>query len=201
MSPECFAVLTTCIGAALGFVAAILAEPITRWIYRPFLFLDFTEEPGCKARTPEQILGQPTSPIHEAEYVRIKVANTKPYVATKCRAYLVSVEKADDSGMFHPTIYCDSIPVAWACRGEDRFKGIDIPMGVVQYIDLLSTRSISNEYRIEIETILFRYIDLFRQHGTFMFTIQVSGDNVKPVFIKIIFKWAGLWNKYDAKIA
>ncbi len=29
-------------------------------------------------------------------------------------------------------------------------------------------------------------------------TIQVSGEVVKPAFIKIVFRWAGVWDKYEA---
>jgi len=29
-------------------------------------------------------------------------------------------------------------------------------------------------------------------------TIQVSGKVVKPAFIKIVFHWAGVWDKYEA---
>ena len=30
------------------------------------------------------------------------------------------------------------------------------------------------------------------------FTIQVSGEAVKLAFIKIVFRWAGVWDKYEA---
>jgi hypothetical protein len=29
-------------------------------------------------------------------------------------------------------------------------------------------------------------------------TIRVSGEVVKPAFIKIVFSWAGVWDKYEA---
>jgi hypothetical protein len=30
------------------------------------------------------------------------------------------------------------------------------------------------------------------------FTIQVSGEAVKLTFIKIVFRWAGVWDEYEA---
>ena len=30
------------------------------------------------------------------------------------------------------------------------------------------------------------------------FAIQVSGKVVKPAFIKIVFRWVGVWDKYEA---
>jgi len=35
-------------------------------------------------------------------------------------------------------------------------------------------------------------------HARTTFTIQVSGEVVKPAFIKIVFRWAGVWDKYEA---
>ena len=30
------------------------------------------------------------------------------------------------------------------------------------------------------------------------FTIEVSGEDVQPAFIEIVFRWAGVWDKYEA---
>jgi len=54
MSAESSAVLNTVIGAILGFAAAVLAEPLRHWLYRPKLKLEFGDDPGCMTRTPEQ---------------------------------------------------------------------------------------------------------------------------------------------------
>lgn len=197
-------VLNTFTGAVLGFAAAVFAEPLRHKIYRPRLKLEFRDEPGFRARTPEE--GQiPATPVpkrsaHEAEYVRVKVTNRKSAIAKGCRAYLVAIEKPDKDGAYSPTIYCDSIPLAWACRNNDAYAPLDLPRGVAQFIDLLSTRSISEDFRPEINPTPFRYIELFKEHGEFRFTIQVSGENVKPVFIRVGFRWEGVWDKYEAWI-
>ncbi len=203
MSAESSAVLNTLIGAVLGFTAAVFAEPLKQWLYRPKLKLEFGDDPGCTARTPEQAQLQgprPVQSIHEADYIRIKVKNTKPVIAKNCRAYLVAIERADNSGGFKPTIYGDSIPLPWACRGEEAYGPLDLLRGIVQFVDVVSTRSVSPDFKPEIKPIPYRYIDLFRQHGTFRFTVQVSGENVKPVFIKVVFKWAGVWDKYETSL-
>jgi hypothetical protein len=196
--------MTTLVGAFLGFAAAVFAEPLRKWIYRPKLKLIFDEDPGCKARTPEQTQSyggpMPVQSTHEADYIRVRVINTKPAIAKSCRAYLVAIEKADDSGKFKPTIYGDSIPLPWACQGKEAYGPLDLPRGIVQFIDVVSTRSVSKDFKPEIKPIPFRYIDLFRQHGKFRFTIQVSGENVKPVFVKIVFNWSGIWDKYEASL-
>ena len=113
---------------------------------------------------------------------------------------MVKVEKATDSGEFKPTIYEDSIPLSWACRAAQAYDPVDLPRGVVQFVDVISTRSVSTEFKPEIKPVPFRYIDLFRQTGRFRFTVQVSGENVKPAFIKIVFVWSGIWDKYKATL-
>jgi len=195
----------TLIGAVIGFVSAIFAEPLRRWLYRPKLVLSFGDGLEYRSRTPEQAdLISPESPVpvhstHEAEYLRIKVTNTTTTVAKACRAYLVQVEKQDAQGVFAPTVYCDSIPLAWSCREEDAHGPLDLPNGVAQFIDLVTTRSITPEFKLEIRPIPFRYLGLLQEKGRFRFTVQVSGENVKPVFFSIVFDWKGVWNDYVAR--
>lgn len=202
VSPEYSVALNTLVGAVLGFGAAVFAEPLRLWIYRPKLKLAFDESPGCRARTLEQ--GQidggpvPVYSTHEADYLRVKVINQKPSIAKNCRAYLVAIEQADKQGKFKPTLYIDSIPLPWACRAEEAYNPLDLPQGIVQFIDVISTRSISPEFRPEIKPFPFRYMELFQQHGKFRFTVQVSGENIEPVFIKVVFDWSGVWDKYEA---
>jgi hypothetical protein len=178
---ESDALVNTAIGAALGFAAAVFAEPLRQWIYRPKLKLDFEDDPAYKARTPEEAeipaSPRPLHSVHDAEFIRIRVINKKPVIAKSCRAYLVAVEKADENGRFQPTIYCDSIPLAWACRDKLAYEPLDLPRGVSQFVDLISTRSISADFRPEIRPIPYRYFELFQQHATFRFTVQVSGEN------------------------
>lgn len=199
-------VVPTLLGAAVGFGSAVFAEPLRRWLYRPVLVLAFADGSEYKARTLEQAKlfdpqksAVPIHSTHEAEYVRIKVINSATTLAKACRAYLVRVEKQDGEGKFEPTLYCDSIPLAWSCRDQDGHGPLDLPNGVAQFVELISTRSISSEYWVEIKPLPFRYAELFREFGTFRFTIQVSGENVKPVFLSIIFVWKGIWYDYAAR--
>lgn len=120
-------------------------------------------------------------------------------MARNCRAYLVAIEKAEDSGRFVSTVYSDALLLAWSCREEDSFDPIDLPSRVPHYFNILSTRGISNNYRLEIEKTPYRYLKLLSEIGTYRFTIMVSGENVKPEGIRIIFHWNGVWDKYVAE--
>ena len=198
----------TLVGAAIGFASAVFAEPLRRWFYRPTLELSFGDSSEYKARTPEQATlidpqrsAVPIYSTHEAEYVRIKVTNTSSSVAKSCRAYLVGVEKKNANNELLPTIYCDSIPLAWSCQEERAHGPIDLPKDVAQFIDLVSVRDYSAEFRIEIKPVPLRYAGFFRDKGTFRFKVQVSGENVQPKFISVDFTWNGEWGKYEAKIA
>jgi len=194
------------VGGAIGFASAIFAEPLRRWIYSPKLLLSFEDSTDYKARTPEQATfldpqrsAAPIHSTHEAEYLRIKVLNDSRPLAKECRAYLVGIEKKQADGSFGSTLYCDSIPLAWSCREDRAYEALDLPKGVAQFVDLVSVRSISTEYKIEIKPLPLRYAGFLREKGTFRFTVQVSGENVKPVFIRVQFTWGGVWNEYVAK--
>lgn len=176
-----------------GFLIAIFAEPLRQLLYRPNLKLEFYKNNDCISPTPEQS----QNGIHSAFYIRIKVTNTKSKLAQKCRAYLVRVERLN-SGVFMPTEYCDSIQLAWACKDSQAYEALDLPRGIAQFVDVVSTRSISPIYRPEIKPLPFRYISLFQQIGIFRFTIQVSGDGIKPKFIQFIFNWKGMWDSFEA---
>ena len=204
MSIEAGTVIPTIIGALLGFFAAVFAEPLRLLIYRPKLQLEFGDTSDYRARTPEHRQTLPelgrAPQSHNAEYIRIKVTNTKPWVAKNCRAYLVAIEKADVRNQFEPTIYCDSLPLSWACRGDQAYDPQDLPRDVPHFVDVVSTRSVSTDFRPEIRPIPYRYASLFSERGAFRFTIQVSGENLKPVRIRIIFCWAGVWDKYETRL-
>ncbi len=190
----------------VGFLSAIFAEPIRYAIFRPKLNLEFGNGPEFKTRTPEQASYVDVVNVqsnHEAEYIRIKVVNSTRRIAKSCHAYLVAIEKEDERGYFRPTLYCDSIALAWSCRSsEQRFDSVDLPFGVAQFVDVVSTRNqknVTSVFKPEIQIIPMRYINLFSEQGTFRFRVQISGENVKPVFLKIVFRWAGVWDGYTAE--
>jgi hypothetical protein len=39
---------------------------------------------------------------------------------------------------------------------------------------------------------------LFAEHGVFPSTVQVSEEVAKAPFIKIVFRWTDVWDKYEA---
>jgi hypothetical protein len=176
-----------------GFLSAVFAEPIRKWLYRPKLELEFVKEsPNYKARTPERI-GQST---HEAYYIRVKATNTKGKIAKGCRAYLVNIEKDNSTGIFDSTEYCDSIQLAWSCRDNQAYEGIDLPNGIAQFIDVIVTRDFTKAFELQTMVKPFRYKKLYQEQGIFRLTIQVSGEEIKPEFLKLIFHWTGQWDNF-----
>ncbi|MFX0202190.1 MAG: hypothetical protein ACFFCW_39260 [Candidatus Hodarchaeota archaeon] len=190
-----FTVLLHLLTFALGFFTAIFAEPIRRRLFRPELKLNFFEKPDCISPTPEVIAGKE----HQAFYIRVEVTTTTRRMARGCRAYLVNIEKKnEETREFEPTVYCDSIQLAWACKrtDEERYQGIDISNGVRQFLDLFSTR---DDIPIFIPKTLvwpYRYNDLLRQEGVLRFTVQVSAEEADPKFIKLDLDWKGHWKDF-----
>src|SRR4030067_928179 len=181
-SPNAISILLGFLG---GFLTAIFAEPLRQVIFRPNLNLEYYTSDDCITPTPEE---DPNG-IHDAFYIHVKVTNTKRKLAEKCRAYLVRVELQDEKGNFIPTEYCDSIQLAWACKYNQAYEALDLPRGIAQFVDVVSTRSTENNFRPEIRPFPFRYSRLFQTIGIFRFTIQVSGDGIKPKFIQVDFNW------------
>jgi hypothetical protein len=205
MAGELTTIIPALVGGAIGFASAVFSEPLRRWLFSPKLTLSFENSSDYRARTPEQVTFRdpqcsavPIHSTHEAEYIRIKVVNSARPLAKECRAYLVAIEKQRPDGGFESTFYCDSIPLAWSCREDRAFDPVDLPNGVAQFIDLVSVRSISSDYKLEIRPLPLRYAGFLRDKGTFRFTVQVSGENAKPVFMRVRFAWDGSWDKYVA---
>jgi hypothetical protein len=195
MEPRWWSILGAVVGGLIGFGAAVFAEPLRRWIYRPKLQLEFGSGAEYQAPTDEGV--KPNR--HKAIYIRIKVTNTKAAIAKSCRAYLVAIDQEVAVEEFKPTIYCDSIPIAWACRDDsEKYAGLDLPKGVAQFIDVISTRSVNELVSLHLKFCPYRYSEIYQKPGTYRFTIQVSGENVEPTFIRIVYCWTGSWDKYGA---
>jgi hypothetical protein len=194
------------IGSAfLGAIVALYLPFFRRLIWGPKLELFFGKTyEGCIAKTPIEIETEVDNEKGKIAtvgyYIRVMVRNKKYLLARDCRAFLVNIEKKGADNIFHPTIYCDSIQAQWACRSGQGFQSIDLPRGVNQFVDIISTVKDVNHIVPKIEMIPFRYQELFREYGVFRYTIQVSGSEIKPLFIKIIFRWKGELDYFGVEI-
>jgi hypothetical protein len=178
-----------------GAFVVVLAEIVRHRLFKPNLRIVFKEISAAYiARTKETYEAGKT---REAYYVRVKVTNKSRILARKCRAYLINIEKRDNGRKFDPTVYRDSIQLAWSCQPPDyRYKGIDIPKGVNQFLDVVVTRQGLNEFDPQIIVKPYRYLDLFRETGEFRLTIQVYAAGADPATLKLIFRWEGQWDKF-----
>ena len=195
MNPFAEDIVGVIAGGLIGFLAAVFAEPLRQRLFKPKLRLEFGGGPDYFTYTPEGA-GEER---HEAIYLRVKVANESPFIARDCRAYLVNIEKKDEHGKFKRTIYADSMPLAWSGRKPNEvYDPIDIPKDVPQYFNILATKSISHEFHPLIMVVPYRYGELFKETGTFRFTVQVSAQGGHSKRFKLTFNWRGLWDDFDA---
>jgi hypothetical protein len=179
--------LPSVLGFLGGFLTAIFAEPLRQWMYRPKLVLEFGQSADFVTKTPERS----DDAQYEAYYVRVKVTNKRSRLAKGCRAYLVGIERLTETGRFERTEYCDSIQLGWAVRGDQSYSAIDLPKDVPHFIDVVSTRPVSNSFKPHIHPVPMRYQQLFATQGTYRLTIRVSGDGVEPASSSLWFKWSG----------
>ena len=178
------------IAGIIGFVSAVLAEPVRRWFFSPKIKADFIE--GDEAFITKTKVGR-----SDAHYIRVRVLIKGFGIAKQCRAYLVNVEKwSESTSKFEPTIYCDSLQLAWSAQ-EEAYRALDIPKGVPQFIDIVRILRGAKNYEILTKLHLNRYQALFDEEGKFQYTVLVSSDNAKPKSKKVIFDWSGDWENFE----
>jgi hypothetical protein len=203
MGIEASHVVGPLVGGAIGFASALFAEPLRRWLFRPKLFLDFRNAPEFQARTPEQWQGYPNGSAalvigtRQAHYVRIRVQNVSNHVARICSAYLVNVERQDQRGEYSATDYSDTIPLSWSCREPKSFEPIDIPASAAFFFNVVSAREGSKELQVATSVMPLRYGSLLSTPGTYRFTVQVAGDEIVPVTLRVCARWSGEWDKLE----
>lgn len=194
--------LTALIGVITGTIIGVISDPIRTWLFRPRLRLDFKAE---RDLTPtETLVGVVGATMHSSRgrYLRVQVINRSHRIASGCRAFLVNVEKADDTGAFRPAGYLDSLRLHWASQAPgDEIRAIDLPYGVTQFVDVLSTdESSPGVFRMHTPFVPLIYAQLFDPAPkTLRFTILVTGDDAKPARTRVVLKWRGRWDTFETQ--
>jgi hypothetical protein len=190
------ALLSNLLSFFAGFLVAVFAEPIRKWLFRAKLSLEFTGKPACITTTyAADSNGKKVADVHT---IRIRVTNERKIVASGCRGYLINLEKQNHNGEFIQTNYCDSIPLSWSyLPDKESFEGVSIPKGIYQYLNLIGTDSRSKNFIPHIMVRPFRYTNLFNEMGTFRFTARLTAANVPPQTIKLVLKWKGNWDDFE----
>jgi hypothetical protein len=190
-----------------GFVSAIFAEPLRRWLFQSVLTLDFekTDHFVTSTEETEKRFDPESGTVIEtqkrkARYVRVRVTNTSGSLAKNCRAYLVNIEQLGHSGQWEATVYCESMQLAWSGRGDGAYTAVDLPKNVPHFIDVVSMREKSATFQLEIKVLLKRYEAMLSTPGQYRFTILVSGENVTLKKLRLSLKWAGAWDDSEVDI-
>jgi hypothetical protein len=172
----------------------MFAEPARDWLLRPKLRVSFTGLEDCITKTP-------TTAGSGAVYVRLKVVNRSLRIARSCRPFLVKVESRSGPTDFKDTIYADSIQLAWACQVPASQRApMDLVHGVSQYIDVIATSELDNNFVPQIAPFPLRYGPVFpTTPQTYRLTVQVSGDGMDPQRFRLIFEWQGSWDTVTAR--
>lgn len=182
-------------GIIVGALIGIFAEPIRGRIFRPVLVVSFNERSdGCKALT--TINGNPPSAGY---YIRAQVKTSKRRLAKSCRAYLVNVEQRTARGDYAPMNpkFDDSLPLRWSAQFTDENPPLDLPSGISQFVDIISTDSALPGFKVHAR-LINRYTKFFdNQPKVLRLTVLVTGDDVVPAEVKVIFDWRGQWDTFD----
>jgi hypothetical protein len=186
------------VGWLLGWLTPVISERITLWIRGPKLQLDFTTTDDCLTITPEEFQVTPSSfEKRDVFFARIRVTNLKPRIATKCQAWLISVEADDGQGNFKPTVFKDSIPLIWSYNAEA--ETIDIAQRVNRYLDLVRIQDNLPGFQPQMRShsgnvmMPLRYHHLFSENRTLRFTVLVSAQDIKPQRIQVVVSRGDQW--------
>jgi hypothetical protein len=193
-APVWVGALTSSATFVVGFLTAVLAEPFRQWLFRPKLELEFENSDHFVTMTDE---GSP--PTHRSRWVRVRAKNRSARLAKACRVYLVGFERRGHSGQWEATEYCDNKQLAWSSRLDDdgKWGALDLAQEAPFFADLLSTRSVAKPFWPTVRVMPYRVVPTLEAHGTYRFTIVLTGDNVRPAQVRIVFKWTGVWDQFE----
>jgi len=205
-------------GAVLLFIGSLLAifsEPLRQFVLgrflKPKLEINFERDNSdFKGMIPEEIREKIYEKIdggfkenilvkqrYNSIYVKVRLINIKHYMAKGVRAFLINVEKKVGNE-FTKTEFVDSIQLEWSARGDEGFKEMDLPFNIPLFFVILSTReTLPDKIKLHLAVTPFRIDHLFDQNAIYRLSIHVSGDNVTPVFHRLIFEWRGRWDDFD----
>lgn len=192
------------VGWLLGLLTKELSERITLWIRGPRLRPSFGQGEDCVTLTPEEFdvpTGSGSVSIRKERrvvfFARLCVTNIKPRIAAKCQAWLVNVERRDEHGQFKPTVFKDSIPLIWSYNAKA--DTVDIAQRINRYVDLVRIQDdvpgLQPQLRSHSGDVLLphRFGPLFRENGTYRFTVLVSAQDVQPEQIRVLVTRAEQW--------
>jgi hypothetical protein len=189
----------TFVGWLLGLSSKELQDWLTKRVRGPLLSAAFDEQADCMTLTPETYFPDVSASAVSTKpqtrvvcFARVRITNTKPRPALKCRAFLSNVEQLKD-GKFVPTAYHDSIPLTWSFNAE--IDSVDIPKGVRRYLDVVRIQSDQKGFdpQFRPKHIPLMYQHIFREYGTYRFTVVLSADDIAPVSVEVPIQWTGDW--------
>lgn len=187
--------LSMIVGGIIGFLSAVLAEPVRAWLFRARIQLAFDPRENSAQGNFAEFDAANSTHRASSKYARISVKNTSRVTAKACRAFLVGISRRDPSGQFQ-TIHSDPLPLPWAFLGP---TPIDIPPGETSFnFDLFRVDQGQDLLRpCSKPEVLAWGQTIYSVAGRYRFSACVMGDNLRPVSLTLEFEWQG---RYDSLI-
>lgn len=182
-------ILNTSLSFILGFITAIFADPIKKWLEKIKLSLSF--EPSI------DIITTPDGDGKQAIYVRVKVSNhINSRYARQIAPYLVLIERKLADEQSFKTIFDTPLILAWSYRGH--VGTIDLPPKMWAYFDVVK---FDGDHHYPLPATIHKPL-LWKTNlghfATYRLTFCVSSENTKQILKKqLTFKWTGKWNEVE----
>lgn len=172
----------------LGFITAVLAEPIRRWLFRSTVSLKFEPKTGFG----RQCISFTTTnhPEIMAKYIRVlATCSSRIGVTAKaCRPFLTKIERLEP---VYAELHHDPIPLNWSYIGD---RDLDINPQMAFYFDVLAVTDSDNVLRPQTIIPPTTWSTVLSKHGKYRFSVTLSGENFAPVRDvqpPIEFEWKG----------
>lgn len=111
----------------------------------------------------------------DAYYVRVKLKNLSSVVIKNVQVRLVDV-KFLKNGIFEKTVYADQLLL-----GDQKEIIEELLPDTEEYVDILSINDQDKNIHIESKKQLFKYVNLFKEPGTYRIDIKAVASNAKSM--------------------
>ncbi len=171
-----------------GFLTAVFAEPVRRWLFRSVITLSFKPRIGFGRRWIS--LTTTTTECVMAKYIRVlaKCSSRIGLTANRCKPFLTKIEKHDPVANTYRELHHDPLPLNWAYIGDLQ---LDIHPKMEFYFDVAEVNSAQNLLRPQTTIAPETWAKLLREPGRYKFSVVLSGENIRPVPLTIEFDWKG----------
>jgi hypothetical protein len=178
----------------LGFMSAVLAEPVRRCLLSSAITTTFRPSAGFGSHC---FCVSPTTETDVmSKYVRVTVecSSALRTSALGCRPFLTRIERLEPE---YVELHHDPVPLNWSYVGH---QPLDITSGMRFYVDIVAVNNDSNSLQPQTTVVPATWTASLAPPGKYRFSVMIPGDNVLPSETAVTFLWDGNFDSLTLKL-